>query len=182
MTHVGTHDGTLVGVSILIATVASYTALDLAGRVHASSGRFKHLWLATAALAMGGGLWAMHFVAMLAFSLPGVNVDYDLGLTAVSLVLPILATGFSFYIVTWTDSGLPALIRSGLAMGAGIVAMHYTGMAAMRVAADLNHETLWVAVSVLTAIRASTTALWLALRKVGQLRQNSTPLTRRARS
>jgi PAS domain S-box-containing protein len=115
---------------------------------------------------MGGGLWAMHFVAMLAFSLPGVNVDYDLGLTAVSLVVPILATGFSFYLVTWTDSGLPALIRSGLAMGAGIVAMHYTGMAAMRVAADLNHETLWVAVSVLIAIGASTTALWLALRKV----------------
>jgi NO-binding membrane sensor protein with MHYT domain len=116
---------------------------------------------------MGGGVWAMHFVAMLAFSLPGMHVDYDLGLTAVSLVLPILATGFSFYLVTWTDSGLPALIRSGLAMGAGIVGMHYTGMAAMRMAADLSHETLWVAVSVLIAIGPSTTALWLAFRNVG---------------
>ncbi|MGF9763098.1 EAL domain-containing protein [Microvirga sp. 0TCS3.31] len=116
---------------------------------------------------MGGGVWAMHFVAMLAFSLPGMKVDYNLGLTAVSLVLPILATGFGFYLVTWTDSGLPALIRSGLAMGAGIVGMHYTGMAAMRMAADLSHETLWVVVSVLIAIGASTTALWLAFRQVG---------------
>jgi diguanylate cyclase (GGDEF)-like protein/PAS domain S-box-containing protein len=167
MTHVGTHDGTLVGLSVLIATVASYTALDLAGRVHASSGWAKHAWLATAALAMGGGVWAMHFVAMLAFSLPGVRIDYDLGLTAVSLVLPILATGFSFYLVTWTDGGLPTLIRSGLVMGAGIVGMHYTGMAAMRMAADVSHEALWVAVSVLIAIGASTTALWLAFRQVG---------------
>jgi len=167
MTHVGTHDGTLVGLSILIATVAAYTALDLAGRISASGGWAKHAWLATAAVAMGGGLWAMHFVAMLAFSLPGMLVDYDLGLTALSFVLPILATGFSFYLVTWTDSGLAALIRSGVAMAAGMLGMHYTGIAAMRVAADLHHESLWVAVSVLIAIGASTTALWLAFRNVG---------------
>lgn len=166
MTHVGTHDGTLVGLSVLIATIASYTALDLAGRVHASRGWAKHAWLATAALTMGGGLWAMHFVAMLAFSLPDMRVDYDIGLTALSFVLPILVTGFSFYLVTWTDSGLPAFIRSGVAMGAGIVGMHYIGMAGMRTTADLSHETLWVAVSVLIAIGASTTALWLAFRQV----------------
>jgi NO-binding membrane sensor protein with MHYT domain len=94
MTHVGTHDGTLVGLSVLIATIASYTALDLAGRIHASSGWAKHAWLATAALIMGGGVWAMHFVAMLAFSLPDMRISYDFGLTALSLVLPILATGW----------------------------------------------------------------------------------------
>jgi NO-binding membrane sensor protein with MHYT domain len=66
----GTHDSTLVTLSILIATVASYTALDLAGRIRACSGFACYAWLATAALAMGGGIWSMHFVAMLAFHMP----------------------------------------------------------------------------------------------------------------
>src|SRR5919112_3864380 len=100
MTHVATHDGGLVGLSILIAMVASYTALDLAARIRASSGRAKHAWLATAALAMGGGIWSMHFVAMLAFSMPDTPVDYDVSLTALSFVLPILVTGVGFYTVS----------------------------------------------------------------------------------
>lgn len=81
----GTHDSTLVALSVLIAAAASYTALDLAGRIRACSGWSCHAWLATAAVAMGGGIWSMHFVAMLAFSMPGMEVNYDLGLTAVSL-------------------------------------------------------------------------------------------------
>ena len=70
----GTHDWVLVVMSVLIAAVASYTALDLAGRIRASSGNARLAWLATAALAMGGGIWAMHFVAMLAFSMPAWNL------------------------------------------------------------------------------------------------------------
>jgi NO-binding membrane sensor protein with MHYT domain len=89
----GTHDITLVALSVLIATAASYTALDLAGRIRECSGWACAAWLATAAVAMGGGIWSMHFVAMLAFSMPGMEVSYDLGLTLVSLVVPIFATG-----------------------------------------------------------------------------------------
>jgi len=167
MSHVGTHDGTLVSLSIVIATVASYTALDLAGRVRASRGLAKHAWLATAAIAMGGGIWAMHFVAMLAFQIPGMGVDYDIGLTALSLVLPILVTAVGFNVVNRTDTGFKALFLSGLFMGAGIVAMHYTGMSAMRMAAELSYDRFWVAVAILIAVGASIVALWLAFRNVG---------------
>ena len=147
MTYAGTHDLVLVGLSILIAIAASYTALDLAGRVRVSTGWAKLAWLATAALAMGGGIWSMHFVAMLAFSMPHMPVDYDVGLTALSFVLPILVTGVGFYTVSRTAVGLGTLGFSGLVMGLGIVAMHYTGMAAMRMPAALSYENLWVAIS-----------------------------------
>ena len=163
----GTHDYTLVALSILIATAASYTALDLAARVRAASGWTRHSWLATASVAMGGGVWSMHFVAMLAFSMPGMEVHYDVGLTVLSLILPILVTGIGFFVVSRSGSGWASLGSSGLLMGAGIVAMHYTGMAAMRMPADRSYDSLWVAVSVLIAIGASTIALWLAARNTG---------------
>jgi len=163
----GTHDSTLVALSILIATVASYTALDLAGRIRATTGPACHAWLATAALAMGGGIWSMHFVAMLAFSMPGMEVQYDVGLTFLSLVFPIIVTGLGFFVVSRREPSPVAIALSGLLMGCGIVAMHYTGMAAMRMAADLGYDRLWVAISVLIAIGAATLALWLALRRSG---------------
>src|SRR5918999_3892289 len=149
---IGTHDSALVALSILVATVASYTALDLAGRIRACSGWVSYAWLATAAVAMGGGIWSMHFVAMLAFSMPGMEVDYDVGLTVLSLVLPILVTGVGFFVVSRKEPSPTALGTSGLFMGLGIVAMHYTGMAAMRMTADLSYSSLWVSISVLIAI------------------------------
>jgi PAS domain S-box-containing protein len=160
----GTHNTALVVLSVLIATAASYAALDLAGRIRASSGLICHAWLATAALAMGGGIWSMHFVAMLAFNMPGMEVGYDLGLTLLSLVAPILVTAVAFHVVNRRATGLVLRLSSGLFMGAGIVAMHYTGMAAMRMPADLTYDYVWVAVSVVIAIAASTVALWLAFR------------------
>ena len=72
--HPGSHDLVLVALSILIAALASYTALDLATRMRAASGSASLGWLGAAAVAMGGGIWSMHFVAMLAFSLPGVDI------------------------------------------------------------------------------------------------------------
>jgi NO-binding membrane sensor protein with MHYT domain len=167
MTMAGTHDSSLVALSVVIAIVASYTALDLAGRIRAAKDWASHAWLATAAVAMGGGIWSMHFVAMLAFTMPGMEVQYDLGLTLLSLVLPVLVTGVGFFVVNRADAGLKALGLSGLLMGIGIVGMHYTGMAAMRMAADLTYEALWVAISILIAIAAAFVALWLAFRKTG---------------
>jgi NO-binding membrane sensor protein with MHYT domain len=167
MTIIGSHDTLLVALSILIATVASYTALDLAGRTRTAQGWVSHVWLAAAAFAMGGGIWSMHFIAMLAFSMPGMTTSYDPGLTAVSFALPILVTGIGFQVVNRQRAGLTALVLSGLLMGLGIAGMHYTGMAAMRMPADLSYDRLWVAVSVLIAIGASTVALWLAFRKTG---------------
>ncbi|NBJ13556.1 MHYT domain-containing protein [Microvirga arsenatis] len=167
MVITGTHDSFLVALSILIATVASYTALDLAGRIRTAQGWTGHAWLAAAAFAMGGGIWSMHFVAMLAFSMPDMAMNYDMGLTALSFVLPIVVTGIGFHVANRPDIGLTTLALSGLFMGLGIAGMHYTGMAAMRMPADLSYDGLWVAASVLIAIGASAVALWLAFRRTG---------------
>jgi len=74
--------------------LASYTALDLAGRIRASRGRPQRAWLSSAAIAMAGGTWSMHFVGMMAFSLPGIEVSHDVELTLLSLALPIAVTTF----------------------------------------------------------------------------------------
>jgi NO-binding membrane sensor protein with MHYT domain len=156
MTITGSHDTVLIVLSVLIAIAASFTALDLASRVRASVGWARHVWLATAALAMGGGIWAMHFVAMLAFSMPGMKVGYDLSLTLLSLVVPIGATGLSFAVVSRPHPAPVLVLASGLFMGLAIVAMHYLGMAAMKMPADLRYAWPWVAASVLIAIGAAT--------------------------
>ena len=171
MEHSGAHDAALVGLSVLIAIAASYTALDLAGRMRVSEGSAHWAWLAAAAVAMGGGIWSMHFVAMLAFSLPGMEVGYDLTLTLFSLALPILVTAFGFTLVSRREGSLPAIAVSGFVMGVGVAGMHYAGMSAMRVPADLRHQQIWVAVSVLIAIGAAITALWLSSRRTGQLQR-----------
>ena len=171
MVHSGAHDTTLVALSVLIATIASYTALDLASRMLASAGWAHWAWLGAAAVAMGGGIWSMHFVAMLAFSLPGLEASYDLGLTLLSLALPVVVTAFGFVVAHRNEGSLLAIAASGLVMGLGIAAMHYSGMAAMRLPADLRHEHFWVAISILVAIGAAIAALWLASKRTGHVQK-----------
>jgi PAS domain S-box-containing protein len=163
MTVIGSYDSYLVALSILVACFASYTALDLGGRVRVSQGWARGGWLAIAAIAMGGGIWSMHFIAMLAFVMP-MPVSFELGLTALSLVVAIAVTGIGFYAIGTRRATHLQLALSGLLMGLGIVAMHYTGMAAMRMSAHLRYDPAFVALSVFIAIGASTTALWLAFR------------------
>jgi NO-binding membrane sensor protein with MHYT domain len=164
MVVTGTYNPYLVALSILVATFASYTALDLGGRVEPAQGPPHRIWLAAAAaLTMGGGIWSMHFVAMLAFELP-MPVSYDVGLTVLSLMLAILAAGGGFYVISRPGVSPPHLVLSGVLMGFAIAGMHYTGMAAMRGPVELSYDPLWVALSVIIAIGASTAALWLAFR------------------
>ena len=159
--HTAFHDPVLVALSILIAALASYTALDLATRMRAASGRARRAWLAAAAIAMGGGIWSMHFVGMLAFSLPGSEISYDPFLTFLSLVIPIVVAAAAFAVVGRRPQ---ALLASGFAMGLGISGMHYTGMGAMRMAASIAYDSRWVVFSIVIAICASVVALWLAFR------------------
>ncbi|MCX8475581.1 MAG: PAS domain S-box protein [Sphingomonas sp.] len=159
-----THDPVLVCISILIAVAASYTALDLAGRIRASQGWLRRVWLATAAVAMGGGIWAMHFVAMLAFRMPGMHLDYHVGLTLLSFLVAVVVTGAGFAVMSRARGALPLLGAAGAFMGLGIVAMHYLGMAAMQMAAELSYHPLWLGISVVVAVGAATAALWLASR------------------
>ncbi|MEA2832619.1 MAG: hypothetical protein QOG66_821 [Methylobacteriaceae bacterium] len=163
MVVTGTHDPYLVALSILVASFASYTGLDLGGHLGAARGLARRVWLVAAAITMGGGIWSMHFVAMLAFSMP-IPMSYDIGLTALSLVVAILVTGGGFYLISRQSASPLHLMLSGIFMGLGIVSMHYLGMAAMRGHAELSYDRLFVALSVAVAIGASTAALWLAFR------------------
>ncbi|UGB38187.1 MHYT domain-containing protein [Frateuria soli] len=160
----GTHDGYLVMLSLLIAAFASFTALSLGSRVRASSGAIRRIWVASAAIALGGGIWSMHFVAMLAFSVPGMEMSYSPSLTLLSLLIAVVFTGAGFAIMRWDEVSLGQVAWAGLLMGSGVLAMHYLGMAAMRMPASLSYERFWVAVSMLVAIGAATAAVWLAAR------------------
>jgi NO-binding membrane sensor protein with MHYT domain/signal transduction histidine kinase/ActR/RegA family two-component response regulator len=163
MVVTGTYNPYLVALSILVAAFASYTALDLGGRVAATRAVAPRVWLVAAAIAMGGGIWSMHFIAMLAFNMP-VPMSYDIGLTTLSLVVAIFVTGAGFYFISRQSAPPLSLLFSGVFMGLGIAAMHYIGMAAMRGHAEISYDSIFVALSLVIAIGASTAALRLAFR------------------
>jgi NO-binding membrane sensor protein with MHYT domain/CheY-like chemotaxis protein/nitrogen-specific signal transduction histidine kinase len=159
----GHYETPLVLVSILVAILASYAALSLAGRVSESRGRAVPAWIVGGAIAMGSGIWAMHFVGMLAFRLP-IPIAFDLPLTLASLLLPILASSLALWQVSRAELGWKRLAASAVLMGIGINAMHYTGMAAMRMAPGIVYDPWLFALSVIIAIAASGLALWIAFR------------------
>lgn len=162
-----TYDMTLVALSVVIAGCAAYTCFHLASRMDSAGGAARKGLLAGAAVTMGGGIWSMHFIAMLAFRLP-VAVGYDLLLSLVSALIAILVTGVALLVVTsFGPLTHPRLAGGGLLMGFGIAAMHYTGMAAMRADATMRYDMLIVAASVVIAVAASTVALWLAVNLPG---------------
>jgi signal transduction histidine kinase len=157
------HIPTLVALSIAIAVLASYAALDLAARIRAAAGAARRAWLACAALAMGGGIWSMHFIAMLALD-GEIPIEFDIGLTLLSLLVAVLVAGGGFWFMQRRNAGISDLTVGGALMGAGIAAMHYTGMAAVRVPARLVYDPALVAASAAIAIAAATAALILASR------------------
>ncbi len=161
MEHIhGTHDPVLVGVSYLVAVVASYTALDLAGRINTSRGMRRWLWLLFGASAMGMGIWSMHFVGMLAFALP-VPVAYDLAIVSLSVLPSVLGSFAALFIVGRTDRlGPKELAGGGLLLAAGVTSMHYIGMAAMQI--EISYDPALFALSVAIAVGASVAALWLS--------------------
>lgn len=129
----GVHDVYLVFLSVVVATIASFTALSLAGRIREARDRARRVWLAAAAIALGGGIWSMHFVAMLAFSMPGMPISYDLEPTIASLLLAVGFTGGGLALIDWTAPTVRRTLSAGLLIGAGVATMHYVGMTAMRV-------------------------------------------------
>jgi NO-binding membrane sensor protein with MHYT domain/CheY-like chemotaxis protein/nitrogen-specific signal transduction histidine kinase len=159
----GNYNLSLVVLSFAIACLASYTALDLAGRVKTSSGRPRFLWLLGGATAMGTGIWSMHFVAMLALKLP-ISVSYDVSLTLLSLTYAAIASGIALWLLSRQTVNLLLLLFGSICMGTAIAWMHYTGMAAMRIQAAIEYDFWLVSLSVAIAIGASLAALWLAFR------------------
>ncbi len=159
---VTSYDSFTVIVSILVAMLASFTALDMAGRVASSTGRVALAWLFGGGFAMGVGIWAMHFIGMLSMSLEMV-MSYDPLLTGISMIVAIFASIFALWLVcSSTHLSWRRLLGGALILGSGVVAMHYTGMAALVFTPGISWNWGWVAVSVLIALVASCAALWLA--------------------
>lgn len=157
-----TYDYWLVVSSLLVATLASYTTLDLSSHISAlTNHQVRHIWLAGSAAAMGIGIWSMHFIGMLAFSLP-IPLGYDLVITGYSLIIAILFSYIVLYVVTQTELTSLRLIASGTLMGVGISAMHYTGMVAMQMQPAIQYDPALSAISIIIGIAAANVALWVA--------------------
>jgi PAS domain S-box-containing protein len=159
----GVYDYRLVGLSVLIAVLAAYAALDLAARVTAQHGKVRFAWLLGGATAMGTGIWSMHYIGMLAFNMP-IPVLYDWPTVLLSLLAAIFASSIALFVVSRRKMGLRAAAVGSVIMGAGIATMHYTGMAAMRLPAMCHYSPGLVALSVALAIVISLVALWLTFR------------------
>src|SRR6202166_2175326 len=157
----GSYDYSEVAKSVLIAIVASYAALDLAARVTAAKGGIRLAWLSGGAIAMGLGIWAMHFKGMLAFHLP-VPVAYHCPTVLASLLLACLASAVALYVASRQKMGPVAALTGSIFMGAGIAGMHYIGMAAMRLPAVTRFSALLVTCSILLAVLFSLIALLMA--------------------
>jgi two-component system, sensor histidine kinase and response regulator len=156
---VGHYDSFLVLVSVAIAILSALAALDLTERVTYSRGFCRSLWLICGTIAMGTGIWSMHYIGMLAFQLP-VMVEYDWPTVLLSLLAAILASGCALYCATRPKMGKFVTIVGGLSMGTGIAAMHYIGMRAMRLPAVCTYSPGLVTVSVLVAVGISFVAVW----------------------
>jgi len=172
----GSYSSSLVAISLGVAILASYTALDLSGRIATARGRVTYVWMSGGALAMGVGIWSMHFIGMLAFRLP-IELGYDLGLTALSLLIAVLSSGFALWLASQPQLPLTQLGLGSLIMGSGISSMHYTGMAALRMQPGIDYDPALFMASLAVAVGASAAGLWIAFR----LRQH-TPYVRPIRA
>lgn len=167
--YLGSHDPWLVALSIGIATLAGLVALTIAGHLSQVKGRWPRLlWLGAGSIVLAGGIWAMHFIGMLAFSLP-CGIGYDLPLTLASTVPALLASFAALAIsARATRPGRWQVLAGGIAIGLGIGAMHYTGMAAMRLEASLVYDPALVALSILVAAGLAWGSLALNTRLVAR--------------
>ncbi len=157
----GTYSTATVALSIAIAFLASYVALDLAGRIALARGAYRAAWLTGGSITMGVGIWSMHGVGMMALSLP-MEVFYDLRLEMLSVLLAITASYVALAVATRPSLNYTLLGIAGLFMGIGVAGMHYMGMASMRMHATIVYSPAIVSLSVVIAVAASFAALWLA--------------------
>lgn len=164
----GTVDGFSYG---LVTPVAAYFmaclggALGLRCTIRSVQNRrsFKPGWLALGATAIGSGIWTMHFVAMMGFTVTGAPIGYDRPTTFASLAVAIVMVGIGIFIVGYRGASPMALVTGGTITGLGVASMHYLGMAGMRLQGRLEYDTPTVALSVVIAVVAATSALWAAV-------------------
>ncbi|MFD9870564.1 MHYT domain-containing protein [Streptomyces niveus] len=164
----GTVDGFSYGVitpiaAFVMACFGSALGLRCVTRSLRAERSFKPGWLSLGAASIGCGIWTMHFIAMMGFQVRRTPIDYDVPITVASLVVAVLVVSVGVFIVGYRGSSPPILITAGVITGLGVAAMHYLGMAGMRLEGQLHYDTTIVAVSVVIAVVAATAALWAAV-------------------
>ncbi|HXU34285.1 MAG TPA: MHYT domain-containing protein [Thermoanaerobaculia bacterium] len=165
------YDPLLVALSYAVSVFGAFTSLRLALRLPAAKGGAFFGWLAAAAFAMGGGaIWTMHFVGMIAYR-TDMPMQYDTLITAASMILAVVVTGVGLWIAGSGAAKPARLLAAGTFTGLGVAGMHYLGMAAMRMAADLVYDETLVAISVGIAVVAATAAFWIAFNMTGRWQQ-----------
>jgi NO-binding membrane sensor protein with MHYT domain len=146
----------------LVSCLGGFLGLRCVAQSRTYDGGRRASWLCLAAVAIGTtGIWAMHFIAMLGFSIPGQTINYNVPITIASMLLAIVVVGVGLFIVGYGDGGWRRLLLGGAIIGVGVAAMHYIGMAAMVMQDTMSYRPLLVAASVVIAIIAGTAALWI---------------------
>ncbi|GAA4228719.1 MHYT domain-containing protein [Actinomadura meridiana] len=147
-----------------MSVAGSLLGLLCTARARGVTGRARGSWLVLAALAIGGtGIWVMHFIAMLGFSVPGAEIRYDVPLTMLSCVVAVAVVAAGLFMVGFGTTRLRSIVLGGVIMGLGVASMHYMGMAAMNMSGHVEYGTGLVSLSVLIAVVAASVALWFAL-------------------
>lgn len=156
----GSYDPTLVIASYCVAVIASFTAIYFGTRLFDVEGNARRLWLTAGALCMGSGIWTTHFVGMSAYTMPlGLEMSFSLGLTILSWIPAVLASALALHVIAQKKVRKRSLMASAIIMGAGIAAMHYSGMAAMRITPTIQYNQFWLVISIAIAIATSGGAL-----------------------
>jgi len=156
----------LAVLALAVGAFASFTALELAGRIRAAPIETRRAWLLGAALAMGGAIWSTRSLAMLALRIDP-PVGYDAGYTLLSLLLAMVASGLGLWLACRPRATARHLVAGGAIVGGGIAAADFTGMAAVRMAARIDYDAPLFALAVLIGIAGAALALWLAIRRQG---------------
>src|SRR6202050_1016964 len=144
-----------------MSCVGSFLGLRCVTRARAYDGIARARWLGLAAVSIGAtGIWAMHFIAMLGFTVPGQQILYNVPMTIASMLVAVAVVGVGLFIVGFGDGGWPRLVSGGVIVGVGVAAMHYMGMAAMSMTDSMSYDMPLLALSVVIAIVAGTGAPW----------------------
>lgn len=152
----------LVTLSLLIAVAGAFVSLSYARRMRCTSGLASTLWMFAGGVTLAVTIWAMHFIGMLAMRVP-IDLSFDVWITLLSVSPALLAALLGFALLRLRTTSWRVLVPGGVLMGVGIAAMHYLGMAALRLEPAIKYDWLLVSVSVLVAIGASIASLWLVL-------------------
>lgn len=152
----------------VMSSVGSFIGLRCTSRARAYSGAARARWLALAAVSIGvSGIWAMHFIAMLGYTIPAGQIRYNVPVTVLSMLIAVIVVGAGLFIVGFGSDSYRRLLGGGLLAGLGVASMHYMGMAAMQMQARMTWNLPLVVLSAVIAVVAATAALWAALRLSG---------------